>query len=363
MGPLRYCRYSLFSRKQVLLTKIRNGCRRSFNGRFSRTSLALDEPLRSNLFSSQGVANLTIKTQTHSKSIFMMPSNFYFRNKVPVAVFQATEPLGQSYVTSLSTHPWLDVCEIFAQDDLAGFTFGSSLSAEEGSKFDDKIKQLKFKKYSETPQSAILLDGLAGQIKQLNVPSIKPGVFLLTPHLYLDPEIPLIIPEINGRSLDSISKTVLKTVIYAPDWIRDLGLIAEFLKQWLKASQLTMHHSADINVLNAWRKIITPPDMAIDDLFHSEMPSDEIELIFSSSRKISQEEFFKEYSSFLFQKEDYTYVAARKKYENEAVQMINVKDFQKFAEKCHLRIVCRESYLDSGRYLVEYLIKNGKVFW
>ena len=126
------------------------------------------------------------------------------RRRVPVAVLGATGAVGQSFVRLLADHPWFELREVAASERSAGQSYRDAARWLEGSLRRETAEATVLPCNPEKVRSPIVFSALdssvAGEIE---------GAFARAGHLVLsnarnyrmDPDVPLVIPEVNGNHL------------------------------------------------------------------------------------------------------------------------------------------------------------------
>lgn len=122
--------------------------------------------------------------------------------KIPVAVLGATGSVGQSFVRLLQDHPWFYISELAASERSAGRKFGELVP---GTYLDDRI----IKKVDEPLSSKIVFSGLDSTVAgEVETTLAKNGHWVISNcrnHRY-DPDVPLLIPEVNSEQLNLIKQ-------------------------------------------------------------------------------------------------------------------------------------------------------------
>ena len=126
------------------------------------------------------------------------------RRRIPVAVLGATGAVGQSFVRLLAAHPWFELRELAASERSAGQPYASASRWLEGTLGADVAARKVVACDPSQVKSPVVFSALdssvAGEIE---------GAFARAGHLVLsnarnyrmDPDVPLVIPEVNGDHL------------------------------------------------------------------------------------------------------------------------------------------------------------------
>ena len=127
--------------------------------------------------------------------------------KIPVAVLGATGAVGQRFVQLLENHPWFRLHEAVASDRSAGRPFGEAASWRLESSLPPEAAALEVKALGSELESTLLFSGLdssvAGDAEDLYADRGCVVVSNSKNHR-MDPDTPLLIPEINASHLDAL---------------------------------------------------------------------------------------------------------------------------------------------------------------
>jgi aspartate-semialdehyde dehydrogenase len=128
------------------------------------------------------------------------------RARVPVAVLGATGTVGQKFVRLLADHPWFDITALAASEQSAGRTYGEVVRWRETVPLPDRLAGMTIARCSPPlPAPARIafsaLDAdVAGEIEQ---DFARAGTLVVTNTRVhrMEPDVPLLIPEINADHL------------------------------------------------------------------------------------------------------------------------------------------------------------------
>lgn len=122
----------------------------------------------------------------------------------PVAILGATGAVGQTFIRQLAGHPWFEVAELAASDRSAGRPYGEACRWLEGD-LPDRLRAMTVQRCDPADVSAPLVfsaldSAVAGEVEQAFA---KAGRFVLSnaKNHRMDPDVPLVIPEVNGGHL------------------------------------------------------------------------------------------------------------------------------------------------------------------
>jgi aspartate-semialdehyde dehydrogenase len=124
--------------------------------------------------------------------------------KTPVAVLGATGTVGQKFVRLLADHPWFELAAVAASSNSAGRAYRDAVRWRESSELPAPIGQLPVRDCTPPLPGAVVFSALeaevAGPIEQAFA---KAGAVVVTntrTHR-MEPDVPLLIPEVNPEHL------------------------------------------------------------------------------------------------------------------------------------------------------------------
>jgi aspartate-semialdehyde dehydrogenase len=135
-------------------------------------------------------------------------------SKIPVGVLGATGAVGQRFIQLLADHPWFEVAEVAASDRSAGKTYAQACTWRLPGLPKPAVADLVVKSLDEPFTSQLLFSGLdssvAGEAETALAHKGHAVVSNSRNHRN-DPDVPLLIPEINPDHLDAIACQKKKT--------------------------------------------------------------------------------------------------------------------------------------------------------
>lgn len=127
--------------------------------------------------------------------------------RIPVAVLGATGNVGQRFIQLLQDHPWFYVAELVASDRSAGKKYEEATVWRLGDDMPDGVRNLVVQDYNADLQSPLAFSGLPSEVAQeIESRLAASGVAVVsnTATHRMEPDVPLIIPEVNGDHLAAI---------------------------------------------------------------------------------------------------------------------------------------------------------------
>jgi len=127
------------------------------------------------------------------------------KKKWPVAVLGATGAVGQMFVRLLADHPWFEIAELAASERSAGKKYGEATRWLEGPPPPASVQSRRVIACDPGVVSApIVFSALDAAIAgEVEMSFAKAGKFVLSnaKNFRMEPDVPLVIPEVNGDHL------------------------------------------------------------------------------------------------------------------------------------------------------------------
>ncbi len=129
--------------------------------------------------------------------------------RIPVAVLGATGSVGQRFIQLLETHPWFRLHEVVASERSAGKTYGDAADWRLDTLLYSGAASLVVKPLGAELESRLVFSGLdssvAGEAEELCA-SRGCAVVSNSKNHRMDPDVPLLIPELNADHLGAIER-------------------------------------------------------------------------------------------------------------------------------------------------------------
>ncbi len=125
-------------------------------------------------------------------------------SKVPVGILGATGTVGQKFILLLADHPWFEITELAASERSAGKVYDEIVSWKQSVAIPEKVRKMVVKPCEANLDCKFAFSGLdasvAGDIEKAFA---EKGywVFSNARNYRMDPDVPLVIAEINGSHL------------------------------------------------------------------------------------------------------------------------------------------------------------------
>jgi aspartate-semialdehyde dehydrogenase len=127
--------------------------------------------------------------------------------RIPVAVLGATGSVGQRFVQLLAEHPWFQVAELVASERSVGKRYRDATDWRLDANMPAGAADLVVKDYSEQIDSPVAFSALPGEVaSEIEQRLAKEGHAVLsnTSTHRMDPDVPLLIPEVNADHVAAI---------------------------------------------------------------------------------------------------------------------------------------------------------------
>ncbi|HEY6930561.1 MAG TPA: aspartate-semialdehyde dehydrogenase [Thermoanaerobaculia bacterium] len=129
--------------------------------------------------------------------------------KIPVGVLGATGTVGQRFVERLSSHPWFELAAVAASDRSAGKSYSDAARWRLSTPLPDRVASMNLRSVAEDLPCRIVFSALdAGVAREVESACARQGKFVFSnaSAFRMEPDVPLLIPEINADSLSMIPR-------------------------------------------------------------------------------------------------------------------------------------------------------------
>jgi aspartate-semialdehyde dehydrogenase len=134
--------------------------------------------------------------------------------KIPVGVLGATGAVGQRFVQLLADHPWFEVVELAASDRSAGKPYREACTWRQATLLPEAAAGRVVKGCDDRFEAKLLFSGLdssvAGEIETA-LAGRGHAVVTNSRNHRMDPDVPLLIPEVNPEHLDAVAAQKKRT--------------------------------------------------------------------------------------------------------------------------------------------------------
>ena len=130
-------------------------------------------------------------------------------SRIPVAILGATGNVGQRFVDLLADHPWFRVAELVASERSSGKVYRDATDWRLGARMPEGSASLPVLGYDADLQSPIAFSGLPGEVAgdiEQRLARNGHAVLSNTATHRMEPDVPLLIPEVNPGHVAAIRK-------------------------------------------------------------------------------------------------------------------------------------------------------------
>lgn len=130
-------------------------------------------------------------------------------SRIPIAVLGATGTVGQKFVVLLQDHPQFEIAELVASPRSAGKAYGEACAWKQDQPMPTPVAQMTVKSTIEPLSSPILFSGLDSSVAgEAEVKYAEAGHVVISNsrNHRMDPDVPLVIPEINADHFEMVSR-------------------------------------------------------------------------------------------------------------------------------------------------------------
>ena len=127
--------------------------------------------------------------------------------RIPVAVLGATGSVGQRFIQLLENHPWFRVHEVIASEKSVGKAYGEAATWRLGTPIPSAAESLTVKELGADLESALVFSSLDSSVAGAAEDQYADRGCVVVSNSgnhRMDPDVPLLIPEINADHLDAI---------------------------------------------------------------------------------------------------------------------------------------------------------------
>jgi len=129
--------------------------------------------------------------------------------KIPVGILGATGTVGQRFVERLADHPWFELAAVAASDRSRGRSYGEASRWRLPSPLPERIAAMTVGAVTDELPCAVVFSALdAAVAREVEPECARRGmlVFSNASAHRMDPDVPLLIPEVNPDSLDLVER-------------------------------------------------------------------------------------------------------------------------------------------------------------
>jgi aspartate-semialdehyde dehydrogenase len=127
--------------------------------------------------------------------------------RIPVAVLGATGTVGQKFVRLLADHPWFELVAVAASEQSAGRPYGDVVRWRETVPLPGRIAELVVQRCAPPLDARVVFSALDAEVAgDIERDFARAGAIVVTNTRVhrMDPDVPLVVPEVNARHVDLI---------------------------------------------------------------------------------------------------------------------------------------------------------------
>lgn len=128
-------------------------------------------------------------------------------SRIPVGVLGATGNVGQRFIELLEHHPWFRVAEVVASERSEGKRYAEATEWRLSATMPESVRDLEVLGYDADLQSPVVFSGLPGEVAgdiEQRLASRGHAVLSNTSTHRMEPDVPLLIPEVNPQHVEAI---------------------------------------------------------------------------------------------------------------------------------------------------------------
>jgi aspartate-semialdehyde dehydrogenase len=128
--------------------------------------------------------------------------------KIPVGILGATGAVGQRFIQLLAEHPWFEVAEVAASDRSAGKTYRDACTWRLPGGPPTRVADLTVGSIDGPFRSKLLFSGLDSSVAgeaETSLAGRGHAVVSNSRNHRMDPDVPLLVPEVNPSHLDALA--------------------------------------------------------------------------------------------------------------------------------------------------------------
>lgn len=130
--------------------------------------------------------------------------------KIPVAVLGATGTVGQRLLTLLDAHPWFEVAAVTASARSAGKRYGDVVRWVQSTPLPDRFARMEIRPTAPDEGCPLVFSALDASVAgEAEAAFAKAGHLVISnaKSHRLDPDVPLVVPEVNPGALELIKRS------------------------------------------------------------------------------------------------------------------------------------------------------------
>jgi aspartate-semialdehyde dehydrogenase len=131
------------------------------------------------------------------------------KSKIPVGLVGATGTVGQRFVERLADHPWFELAAVAASERSTGKTYGEAAKWRLASRLPERVASMVLAASEADLPCRIVFSALdADSAREIEPAHARHGKFVFSnaSAFRMEPDVPLVIPEINEDALELVAR-------------------------------------------------------------------------------------------------------------------------------------------------------------
>jgi len=131
------------------------------------------------------------------------------KKKIPVGILGATGSVGQKFIQLLSDHPWFEIVALAASERSSGQKYGEAANWFQATPLNQEIAEMPIQACVPDLPCRLVFSGLDSSVAgEIETDFASAGYIVVSnaKNHRMDPDVPLLIPEINSDHLDLVKQ-------------------------------------------------------------------------------------------------------------------------------------------------------------
>src|SRR5688572_20423118 len=131
------------------------------------------------------------------------------QSRIPVAVLGATGSVGQRFVALLAEHPWFELVALAASEKNVGRPYAEAARWVQASPIPERAASMRLVPAAPPLPARIVFSALDAEVAgPIETAFARAGAFVVSnaKSHRMDPDVPLLVPEVNPGHLDQLSR-------------------------------------------------------------------------------------------------------------------------------------------------------------
>jgi len=131
------------------------------------------------------------------------------KKKIPVGILGATGSVGQKFIELLSNHPWFEITSLAASERSSGQKYDEAANWFQATPLNPKLAEMPVQKCTPDLPCRLVFSGLDSSVAgEIETDFANAGYIVVSnaKNHRMDPDVPLLIPEINSDHLDLVKQ-------------------------------------------------------------------------------------------------------------------------------------------------------------